>query len=88
MGTNTFVGERMEELRGCLQQTIVEPEYVQENYKDLLADQEVSNGSTMTREHKGGLAKKLILDDDDGGYWSRVETCEDHNAHLQAMASL
>jgi hypothetical protein len=35
MGTNTFVGERLEKLKGSLQQTVVDPEYVKQNYKDL-----------------------------------------------------
>lgn len=72
MGTNTFVGERLEELKGCLQQTVVDPEYVKENYKDLPAEQDTSNCGTVTREHKGGLAKKLVLDDADKGFWGRI----------------
>jgi hypothetical protein len=72
MGTNTFVGERLTELKGSLQLTVVDPEYVKQNYKDLPADHETSNCSTLVREHKGGAAKKLVLDDADGGFWQRV----------------
>eukprot|EP00966_Prymnesium_polylepis_P271801 6279502-Prymnesium_polylepis.1 len=72
MGTNSFVGERLIELKGSLQQTVVDPEYVAQNYKDLPADHETSNCATVTREHKGGAAKKLVLDDADGGFWQRV----------------
>ena len=72
MGTNTFVGERLVELKGSLQQTVVDAQYVAQNYKDLPSDHEVSNCSTVVREHKGGMAKKLVLDDADDGFWARV----------------
>ena len=36
MGTNTWVGERLSELKSCLQQVVVDPEYIKENYKDSL----------------------------------------------------
>lgn len=71
MGTNTFVGERLEEVKACLQATMVDPEYVKQGYKDLPADAETSNCETITRENKGGTAKKLVMDDD--GFWKRVD---------------
>lgn len=42
MGTHTFVGERLQQLKGCLQSAVVNPEYIKENYKDLPADHEIS----------------------------------------------
>ena len=71
-GTNTFVGERLEELKACLQQTVVDPEYVKEKYKDLPDEVEAGNCENLTRQHKGGSAKRLVLDDADGGFWQRV----------------
>ena len=75
MTTNTLpvVSERLEELKSSLQQTIVDPAYVAENYKDLPPQTDVSNCATVTRENKGGTAKKLVLDDE--GFWSR---CKQH----------
>ena len=32
MGTNTWVGERLEEVKSCLQQVVVDPAYIAENY--------------------------------------------------------
>eukprot|EP00966_Prymnesium_polylepis_P004645 106422-Prymnesium_polylepis.1 len=32
----------------------------------------MSNCATVVREHKGGAAKKLVLDNADGGFWQRV----------------
>lgn len=43
MGTNTFVGERLVELHTCLQETVIDPQYVAQKYKDLPPDQDVSN---------------------------------------------
>eukprot|EP00966_Prymnesium_polylepis_P263740 6093272-Prymnesium_polylepis.1 len=59
MGTNTFVGERLLKLKGSLQQTVVDPQYVAQGYKDLPPEQEVGYCGTVVREHKGGAAKKL-----------------------------
>lgn len=42
-GTNTLVGERLLHLRAALQQTVVDPEYTKENYKDKDDDREESN---------------------------------------------
>ena len=72
MGTHTWVGERLEELKGCLQQVVVDPAYVAEKYKDVPADVDVVNGEKVSREHKGGTAKMFVLDDTDGGFWSNV----------------
>ena len=62
-GTNTLVGKRLLELKTALQQTVVDPDYVAQNYKDLPDDVEVSNCGTQSRENKGGTAKALVLDD-------------------------
>ena len=72
MGTNTWVGERLEELKGCLQQVVVDPDYIAEKYKDIPADVDVVNGEKVAREHKGGTAKMHILDDSDDGFWAGV----------------
>lgn len=72
MGTHTWVGERLEELKGCLQQSVVDPAYLAENYKDGPADVDIINGEKVAREHKGGTAKKFVLDDADGGFWANV----------------
>jgi hypothetical protein len=74
MGTNTFVGERLEELKSCLQQTVVDPEYAKENYKDLPDDVELGSCEKVSRENKGGTAKKLVLDDAGDGFWQRVRS--------------
>ena len=74
MGTNTFVGQRLQELKSCLQQTVVDAEYVKENFKDLPDDVELGNCEKVSREHKGGTAKKLVLDDEEGGFWGRLRS--------------
>lgn len=43
MGSHTFVGERLEELKGCLQATVVDPRYTAENYADKNDEREISN---------------------------------------------
>ena len=74
MGTNTWVGERLALLKSCLQQVVVDPDYIKENYKDLPTDMDQVNGEKVAREHKGGTAKKFVLDDDSsGGFWQRVD---------------
>ena len=70
MGSNTFVGARLEEVKGCLQQTVVDARYTAEKYEDKGDEREVGNGGTVVREHKGGTAKRLVLDD--SGFWLRV----------------
>ena len=54
MGTNTGVGERLEEVKSCLQQVVVDPAYIAENYKDLPPDHDTMNGEKVERQHKGG----------------------------------
>lgn len=56
MGTHTWVGERLQELKACLQQTVVDPSYVKMNYKDLPDDMEYQAGEKVAREHRGGTA--------------------------------
>ena len=73
-GTNTFVGERLEEVKSCLQQTVVDPEYVSQNYKDMPDEVELGNSEKISRQHKGGTAKTLVLDDTSGGFWQRVRS--------------
>ena len=51
---------------------MVDPTYVAQNYKDLPTEHETSNCTTVAREHKGGMTKKLVLDDAAGGFWERV----------------
>ena len=70
MGSNTFVGARLEEVKGCLQETVVDARYTAEKYEDKGDEREVGNGGTVVREHKGGTAKRLVLDD--SGFWLRV----------------
>jgi hypothetical protein len=65
-GTNTLVGERLQEVKAPLQQTVVDPEYVAQKYKDLPDEVEVSNCEARTRQNKGGTAKSLVLDDGGG----------------------
>lgn len=72
MGTHTLVGKRLLQLKGPLQATVVDATYVAENYKDLQDQAEEGNCQTITRQHKGGTAKKLVLDDD--SFWKKV-TC-------------
>ena len=72
MGTNTWVGERLEELRTCLQQVVVDPDYAAEKFKDLPADVDVVAGAPVAREHRGGTAKLHVLDDTTGGFWENV----------------
>lgn len=72
-GTHTLVGERLQELKSVLQQTVVDPEYIAQNYADRADEAEVSNAETRIRQHKGGTAKKLVLDDsNDTSFWSRL----------------
>lgn len=72
MGTNSWVGERLEELKSCLQQVVVDPDYVAEKFKDLPADVDVVAGAPVAREHRGGTAKLHVLDDTTGGFWENV----------------
>lgn len=71
--TNTLVGERLLKLKLALLGTLSDAEYVAENFKDKANEVETSNCETVTREHKGGTARKLVLDDDTGGFWESVQ---------------
>ena len=63
MGSHTFVGERLEEVKVCLQQTVVDERYTAEGYEDRGDEREIGNGGTVLREeHKGGTAKKHVLE--------------------------
>lgn len=74
-GTHTLVGERLQELKTSLQATVVDPQYLKENYKDRPDEEEFSNCESRKREHKGGTARKLVLDDDEKtGFWARIAT--------------
>lgn len=75
-GTHTYVGERLLKLKNFLEQTVVDAEYMKEGYKDLPPTVEMSNCDTISRENKGGTAKKLILSDEDGvnSFWNTVAT--------------
>ena len=70
MGSHTFVGERLEEVKVSLQETVVDSRYTAEGYEDRGDERELGNGGTVLREHKGGTAKKHVLDD--SGFWQRV----------------
>ena len=70
-GTNTLVGERLLELQPALQATVVDPDYVAQNYKDKGDTEEQTGAGKTVRSNKGATTKKLILDDD--GYWQRVK---------------
>lgn len=73
-GTNTYVGERLLKVKNFLEQTVVDAEYIKEGYKDLPASVEVSNCETITRDNKGGTARKLVLSDEEGGFWDTLKT--------------
>lgn len=66
-GTNTLVGKCLLELKPALQQTVVDPDYVAQNYKDLPDDEDTSNCERSVRQNKGGTAKALVLDDTNSG---------------------
>ena len=74
-GTNTLVGKRLLDVKAALQQTVVDPDYVAQNYKDLPDEEDLSNCEKTTRQNKGGTAKALALDDD--GFWPAVQ----HHVH-------
>lgn len=72
-GTHVLVGKRLMEVKVPLQQTVVDGEYAAQGYKDDADVSEQSNAQTVIRQHKGGTAKKLVLDDAESGFWHRVE---------------
>ena len=55
-----------------LQATVVDAEYVKQKYKDTGDSVEEGNGTRQVRQNKGGTAKRLVLDDEEGGFWDRV----------------
>ena len=55
MGSHTFVGERLEELKSSLQATVVDERYTAEHYLDMSDEREIGNGRTVLREHKLSL---------------------------------
>lgn len=71
-GTHTYVGERLLKIKNALKQTVVDDEYLAENYKDAPNEVEETNCTRQVRENKGGTAKQLVNDDD--GFWKRVES--------------
>ena len=70
-GTHTLVGERLVQLKPCLQATVVDRDYVAKKYKDT--GNTIEDGGTGRRSYcnKGATCKKLIQEDD--GFWVRVE---------------
>ena len=50
----------------------MDSEYAAQGYKDLPDDVEEGNAEQITRSHKGGTAKKLVLDEEPDGFWARV----------------
>lgn len=71
-GTNTLVGERLLELKACLQATVVDEEYAAQNYKDKGNTEEETAAGKLVRSNKGATTKSLILDDN--GFWERTNT--------------
>ena len=50
----------------------MDPAFIAENYKDLPPDVQQVNGEKVAREHRGGTAKRLVLDDEAQGFWERI----------------
>jgi len=71
-GTNTLVGERLVELKPSLQATVVNEEYVAQNYKDKGSTEEETAAGKLVRSNKGATTKALVLDG--AGFWSQVKT--------------
>ena len=59
MGTNTWVGERLNEVKACLQASVVDPEYVAQKYKDLPSDADVC--SDALADGKCGAALSISI---------------------------
>ena len=78
-GTNTLVGERLLKLKGALQATCTDEEYVDKKYADKTSTEEDSGAGRIVRSNKGGTASKLVLDNrPTAGLWARV------TGHVQA----
>ena len=72
-GTHTLVGERLMQLKPALQATVVDAEYVAQNYKDKANTEEMTGSGKTVRSNKGATTKKHILDDDGTtSFWARV----------------
>ena len=71
-GTNTLVGERLLKLKGSLQATCTDEEYVDKKYVDKTNSEEESGTGRIVRSNKGGTASKLCLDNRASGFWARV----------------
>lgn len=62
-------------MKTYLEQTIIDPEYVAQNYKDLPSSTEESNCETISRSHKGGTVKRLVLGgDEENGFWEKIKS--------------
>lgn len=70
-GTNTLVGQRLLELKAALQATVVDEEYVKQNYKDKHCTEEEDAGKKVIRSNKGATTRNLILDETK--FWPRVQ---------------
>ena len=78
-GTNTLVGERLLKLKGALQATCTDEDYVDKKYVDKVNSEEQTGTGRIVRSNKGGTAGKLCLDNrPTNGFWSRV------TGHVQA----
>ena len=77
-GTNTLVGERLLKLKGALQATCTDEEYVAQKYVDKGNSEEETGSGRIIRSNKGGTASKLCLDNNANGFWGRVAS------HVQA----
>lgn len=62
-GTHTLVGQRLLELKSSLQATVVDDEYVAQNYTDKGNTEEEAAVGRIVRSNKGATTKKLVLDD-------------------------
>lgn len=77
-GTNTLVGERLLKLKGALQATCTDEEYVAMKYADKGNEEEETGAGRIIRSNKGATASRLCLDNTPTGFWARVGT------HVQA----
>ena len=69
-GTHTLVGERLLKLKGPLQRTVVDPDYVAHKYKDAKDSEEQTGTGRVYRTNKGATTTNLIKDEE--GFWARV----------------
>ena len=71
-GTNTLVGERLLKLKGALQATCTDEEYVAMKYADKGNEEEETGAGRIIRSNKGATASRLCLDNSPTGFWARV----------------